>query len=79
MNSKIFIILYVPLIEKKYEMFIPINKRISVINKLITNSIFGGILNRKLYMYDKVTGNIIDESKYVKDCGLTNSSEIILI
>ena len=34
-RNKILICLYIPLIEKSYDLFIPINKKIGTIKKLI--------------------------------------------
>ena len=34
-KNKILICLYIPLIEKKYDLYIPINKKVGTIKKLI--------------------------------------------
>ena len=39
MNNKILIELEIPLIEKRYDLFIPINKKIGTIKNLIENAL----------------------------------------
>ena len=83
-KNKILIELEIPLIEKKYDLFIPINKKIGTIKKLIENSINSLIDNdyeirEDSNLYSKDTGEIYDVNKTVKDTDLQNGSRIILI
>lgn len=83
-KNKILIELEIPLIEKKYDLFIPINKKIGTIKKLIENSINSLIDNdyeirEDANLYSKDTGEIYDVNKTVKDTDLQNGSRIILI
>ncbi len=84
MNNKILIELEVPLIEKKYDMFIPINKKVGTIKSLIENSLME--LSDNAYapradtnFYSKDTGDIYDVNKTVRETDLKNGSRIILI
>ena len=84
MNNKILVELEIPLIEKKYDLFIPINKKIGTIKTLIENSLFE--LTDEAYVpkndtnfYSKETGEIFDVNKTVRDTNLKNGSRIILI
>ena len=38
-KNKILIEIYIPLVEKKYDVFIPINKKVGTIKKLIDTAI----------------------------------------
>lgn len=84
MNNKILVELEIPLIEVKYDMFIPINKKIGTIKKLVEDSL--GELTEDAYkprsdsnLYSKETGEIYDVNKTIRDTDLKNGSRIILI
>lgn len=84
MNNKILIELEIPLIEKKYDLFIPINKKVGTVKKLIEEALVE--LSNNAYVpkedtnfYSKETGEIYDVNKTVRDTDLKNGSRIILI
>ena len=83
MNNKVLVVVEVPLIEKKYEVYIPINKKIGFIKQSIVNSIKekndGSIDNNFFNLVDKETGLIFDNNKYVKDSNIRNGSVLFLI
>ena len=84
MNNKILIELETPLIEKRYDLFIPINKKVGTVKNLIENALVE--LTDSAYVpkddsnfYSKETGEIFDVNKTVRDTNLRNGSRIILI
>ena len=84
MNNKILIELEIPLIEKWYDLFIPINKKVGTVKNLIENALVE--LTDSAYVpkddsnfYSKETGEIFDVNKTVRDTNLRNGSRIILI
>jgi len=82
--NKILIIVYIPLIEQEYDIYIPINKKIGTIKNTIIKSIVelsdGNIKNTSnLKLYDKETTNIYDNNIMVKDSGIKNGSKLILM
>ena len=84
MNNKVLVILYVPFIEKEYNCFIPINKKVqNVINFLVksiyemNNNNFDVEHNHSLYIKD--TGKEVNRNIRVKDTNIINASELILI
>ena len=84
MNNKILIELEIPLIETKYDLFIPINKKIGTIKSLIENSLMELTDNaysprQDTNFYSKDTGEIYDVNRTVRDTDLKNGSRIILI
>ena len=84
MNNKILIELEIPLIETKYDMFIPINKKIGTIKALIENSLMELTDNaysprQDTNFYSKETGDIYDVNRTVRETDLKNGSRIILI
>lgn len=83
-NNKILVELEIPLIEVKYDMFIPINKKVGTIKSLIEDSLIE--LTDRAYipradtnLYSKESGEIYDVNKTVRDTDLKNGSRIILI
>ena len=84
MNNKILIELEIPLIEKRYDLFIPINKKVGTVKNLIENAIVGltdsaDVLKDDSNLFSKGTGEILDVNKTVRDTNLRNGSRIILI
>lgn len=84
MKNKILIELDIPLIEKSYELFIPINKKVGTIKRLIEESLVE--LTENAYkikpetnLYSKETGEIYDVNKSVRETTLKNGSKVILI
>ncbi len=83
-KNKILIELEIPLIEKKYDLFIPINKKIGTIKGLIESALVeltdGAYIPKETSnLYSKKTGIIYDINKTVRDTDLKNGSGIILI
>ena len=83
-KNKILIELEIPLIEKKYDLFVPINKRVGTIKNLIEDSLVE--LTDSAYtpkeesnFYSKETGEIYDVNKNVRYTELKNGSRILLI
>ncbi len=84
MKNKILVELDVPLIEKKYDLFIPINKKIGTIKKLIEEELSeltegAYVVSESTNLYSKETGIIYDINKTVRDTELKNGSRIILV
>jgi len=84
MKNKILIELEIPLIEKKYDLFIPINKKVGTIKSLIEDSLVdltdnAYIPKEDCNFYSKETGDIYDVNKTVRDTDLKNGSRILLI
>lgn len=83
-KNKILIELEIPLIEKKYDLFIPINKKVGTIKSLIENALNELIDNEyeireDTNLYSKDTGEIYDVNRTVRDTDLQNGSRIILL
>jgi hypothetical protein len=82
--NKILIIVYVPLIELKYEIYIPINKKIGTVKDLIVKSINEMSdnslnTNRALKLYNNDTGDVLPNNIYVKDSNMVNGTTLVLI
>ncbi len=84
MNNKILVEVFVPLLNQEYDIFIPINKKIGNVVRLINeaiNDLSNGCfpLKKDTFLYSKDTGMPLNLSKNVKDAGLVNGSQIVLI
>lgn len=83
-KNKILIELEIPLIEKTYDLYIPINKKIGTIKRLIEESLIeltdnAYSIKPETNFYSKETGQVYDVNKNVRDTDLKNGSRIILI
>lgn len=83
-NNKILIELDIPLIEKSYDLYIPINKTIGTVKRLIEEALVeitegAYIIKQETNFYSKETGQIYDINHKVRDTDLKNGSRIILI
>lgn len=83
-KNKILVEIEIPLIEKKYDLFIPINKKIGTIKSLIENSLLeltdnSYEIKEDTNLYSKETGTVYDVNNTVRDTDLKNGSRIILL
>lgn len=83
-SNKILLEVYIPSIEKEYDIFVPVNKKIGTIKKMIEEGIID--LTDEVYkvssdtnLYSKETGNMYDVNVRLIDTDLKNGSRIILI
>ena len=84
MSNKILIKVYVPLIETEYDVFIPINKKIMNITRLINDAIkdlSSGSWpdNLNVRLFNRLNGMPIDSKLNVKEAGLVNGSQVIIM
>ncbi len=83
-KNKLLIQLEIPLIEKKYDLFIPINKKVGTIKRLIEEALLeltdnAYVMSEDTNLYSKEDGTIYDVNKTVRDTDLKNGSRIILL
>ena len=83
MNNKILIVVYVPMIEKSFDMYIPVVRRIGSIKKLIVKiveeSSDGAFVDDGCkHLYFKHNGLELDENQYVKNSDITNGTRLVL-
>lgn len=83
-NNKILLEVYIPSIEKEYDIFVPVNKKIGTIKKMIeagikdlTDDVYS--ISDDTNLYSKDTGNMYDVNVSLIDTDLKNGSRIILI
>ena len=83
-NNKILVELDIPLIEKSYDLYIPINRTIGTDKRLIEKALVeiteGAYSPRQdTKFFSKETGQVYDINKKVRETDLKNGSRIILI
>ena len=84
MNNKLLVTVIVPLLEEKYEVFIPIGKRVSDIIRLLEKALkemTNGYYPDKedSVIIDAESGNVFDVNITVKETKMINGSKIILL
>lgn len=83
MNNKLLISVEIPSIEKNYDLFIPINKKMGTIKSIIVSSIIdlsNGIFKERKYSFiDIDTGVNYKNDVYVRDSGIKNGARIMLV
>ena len=83
MKGKILVTVYVPMIEKEYDIYIPTVKRIGTIKNLIIKAIeedSDGMFKNDgtKFLFDKKTGDKLDDMLFVKNSSIVNSSRLVL-
>lgn len=83
MKNKILVVVYVPLIEKEFNIYIPNAKKVGTIKnliiKIVEESSDGTFLNDGCKeLYDKLTGEQIDDNQFVKYSNIKNGTKLIL-
>ena len=83
-NDKVLVILHVPVLEKEYNCFIPVNKKVqNVINLLVkalyemNNNNFDLEHNHSLYIKD--TGKELNKNIRMRETSVKNAAELIII
>lgn len=83
-NNKVLLEVYIPSIEKEYDIFVPVNKKIGTIKKMIeigikdlTDDVYS--ISKDTNLYSKDTGNMYDVNVSLIDTDLKNGSRVILI
>ena len=83
MKNKILIKLIVPSLNQEFELFIPVNERISKIKELLVKSIKdlsdSQFKTDRIYsLLDPDTGSIYDSRLPVRDTNIKNSKKVVL-
>ena len=84
MNNKVLVNIYVPLLEKKYEVFLPANKKIGEIIILVgkaLNEISGGYYQFKNTerLYNRINGREYPINQLLKYTSIRTSTELIFM
>ena len=83
-KNKVLVTLYVPLIEKKYEVFLPVSRRIGEILVLLCKAI-ADISNDSYKLrgderlYNRITGQEYKFNELLRDTNVRNGTQLIFI
>lgn len=84
MENKVLITLYVPHLSTKYDMYIPVNKRIHAIVKLMKKTLyelsegaFSVNIDYELYNYEN--GELYNMNDLVRNTNIRNNSKIVIV
>lgn len=82
--DKILVKVYIPMLEKIYDVWIPSHKRIYNVVDLLIKAV--NELNDNCYksskvpmLYDKITGKVYDVNLSVKESTMRSGTEIVLL
>jgi hypothetical protein len=78
MNNKILVTVFVPLLDENYDLFIPVNKKVGTIKKVIIDSI-KNLADKDYLLMLKSNCEVIDDNIYVKNSEIKNGSKLILL
>lgn len=82
--NKILIKVYVPEIEEIYDIWVPLNRKIYTVIKLLIKAIYdlsGGYYKPREIpnLYNKITARAYEMNKNVKESDIKNGTEVILL
>ena len=83
MNFRVNVIIEIPIIDEKYELLVPIDRRIHELIDILKKNIPGlndnYYQNNKLNLYNKSTGEIYDMNQIIKNSNIKTGTRLILI
>ena len=84
LDNKVLVSVSVPKLENKYDIYIPINRKIHNVIEMIKNSLYqlsqGSFdVNANYVLYNMENGLVYDMNILVRDSNIRNGSKIILL
>ena len=84
MDNKVLVTIIVPLIEKKYEVFLPANKKIGEIVSLLSKGLVevsNGyyIITNKEKLYNRMTGKEYNNNQILKNTDIRYGTWLVLM
>ena len=84
MEDKVIVSLNVPVLEIKYDVYFPVNRKIHNVIKMLKASLFelsngSFVLDSNYVLYNKENGQPYDMNVLVRDTDIRNGSKIILL
>jgi len=83
MNYRVYVLIEVPILDKKYELLIPIDKRIheviSLLRKNIPELTENYYKNNEPNIFNKSTGEIYDMNQMIKNSNIKTGTRLVLI
>ena len=84
MDNKVLVSVNIPVLEKKYDIYFPVNRKIHNVIGMIKSSLFelsqGSFdLTRDYVLFNALTGTVYDMNVLVRDSDIRNGSTVILL
>ncbi len=83
MDFRVYVVIEAPILDKKYELLVPIDRRIheliAVLKKGIPELSQKYYSNRSPQIYNKTSGEIYDMNQIIKDSNIKTGTRLILI
>ena len=83
MNFRVYVMLEIPILDKKYELLVPIDRRIHDLVDILRNNIPG--LKENYYqnntpnLYNKTSGELYDMNQFIKNSNIKTGTRLLLI
>ena len=83
-ENKVLVSVNVPSLEKKFDVYIPVNRKIYSVIKMLKLSFFelslGSFdMSKNYVLYNGMTGDVYDMNNLVRDTDIRNGSVVILL
>ena len=83
MNFRAYVILDIPLLDKKYELLVPIDRRIHDLVDILRNNIpelkENYYQNNTPNLYNKTSGELYDMNQLIKNSNIKTGTRLLLI
>lgn len=83
MNFRVYVVIEMPVIDKKYELLVPIDRRIYELINLLKKNIPAltedYYENNEPYLFNKATGEIYNMNLIIKNSNIKNGTRLVLI
>ena len=83
MNFRVYIIVETPILDKRYELLVPIDRRmyevINILKKNIPELSENYYLDKEPYLYNKSTGKMYDLNELIKNSDIKTGTRLVLI
>ncbi len=83
LNFRVYVTLEIPILDKKYELLVPIDRRIHDLITILKNNL--PELSENYYkdktpnLYNKTSGEIYDMNQIIKDSNIKNGTRLLLV
>ena len=83
-ENKVLVSLIVPILEEKYDIYLPVNRKVHNVIKMIKSSLFDlskgtFSIDTNCVLYNQENGNSYDMNMLIRDTDIRNGSKIILL
>ncbi len=83
MNFRVYIMLEVPILDKKYELLVPIDRRIHDLIDTLTVNVpelrENYYRDKKPHLYNKTSGELYDMNLIIKNSNIKTGTRLLLI